>query len=434
MTTPLDGLDLTDEQITEAWVYVLGRYLVLRQEHVDLAEPGVGYNVLKHNPPVLAGTGAGAAPTFVNPNLDVVYSEAWVAVDERTPALLEVPDVPAGTYYTAQIVDEWAEIVQNVNERTLPEHPHGTYALCLAGSSPQIPDGAYRIDLPSAKAKVLTRVQIVDDVAKAVDLQHRFTVRSTGHPQIEPAVDVPMFTNAEPAASALFERPRLDQALAAPDRSGRLPDMLPLLDALSSYVAADPAHAAALDAFVRTTSFPGFLYLMTHLSEAHHGWTSTGDRDSFGDDVGFRTAANFAGIWWNAASEAIYMPLQTDAAGVEPTGGTVYRQRFAPGDGPGDHVDGYWSLTVYAYPSMMLVPNPAGRYEVSYRSRLALDDDGGFTLVFATRRPSDVAEENWLPLPPDGERFTAILRTYLPRPEVRSGAWTPPAIVPDGPA
>ncbi|WP_435737852.1 DUF1214 domain-containing protein [Cellulosimicrobium sp. PMB13] len=430
-TTPLNGLDLTADQITQAWVYVLGRYLVVRQEQVDLAEPGVDYNVLKHNPPVVAGTGAGAAPTFVNPNLDVVYSEAWVAVDADTPALLEVPEVPPGTYYTAQIVDEWAEIVQNVNERTLPQQPHGTYALCLAGSSPRLPDGAYRIDLPSPKAKVLTRVQIVDDVDAAVALQHQFAVSSTGTPRIEPAVDVPAFTNAAPPAAALFDRARLDHALAAPDRSGRGPEMAPLLDAVSTWVAADPAHADALDDFVRTTSFPQFLYLATHLSEARNGWTSTGDRDGFGDDVGFRTTANYAGIWWNAASEAIYLPLQTDSDGVEPTGGTTYRQRFAPGDAPGDHVDGYWSLTVYAYPSMMLVPNPAARYEVSYRSRLELDDDGGFTLVYATRRPAEVPEENWLPLPPDGERFTAILRTYLPRSEVRTGAWSPPPVVPD---
>lgn len=72
----------SDEQVTEAWVYLLGRYLVMRQEAIDLAEKGAGYNVLKHNPAVVIGWGAGSAPTFVNPNLDVVYSEAWVAVDE----------------------------------------------------------------------------------------------------------------------------------------------------------------------------------------------------------------------------------------------------------------------------------------------------------------------------------------------------------------
>ena len=101
---------------------------------------------------------AGQAPTFVNPNLDVVYSEAWIAVDEHTPAILEVPVVPAGTYYTAQIVDEWAEITYNVNDRTFPEHPHGTFAICLAGSDPDIPDGAVRLDIPSGKAKLLSQL------------------------------------------------------------------------------------------------------------------------------------------------------------------------------------------------------------------------------------------------------------------------------------
>jgi hypothetical protein len=41
------------------------------------------YNVVKYNT-------AGSAD-FVNPNLDVAYLEAWVAVDERTPVVLEIP-------------------------------------------------------------------------------------------------------------------------------------------------------------------------------------------------------------------------------------------------------------------------------------------------------------------------------------------------------
>jgi len=99
-------LKLSNEQVTEVWVYVLGRYLVMRQEAIDLAEDGVGYNVIKHNPAVVIGSAAGVAPTFVNPNLDVVYSEAWIAVDASTPAVLTIPEVPVGRYYTAQIVDE----------------------------------------------------------------------------------------------------------------------------------------------------------------------------------------------------------------------------------------------------------------------------------------------------------------------------------------
>ena len=135
-------LGVSAEQVTEGWVYLLGRYLVIRQEAIDLAEDGIDYNVLKHNPAVVVGTDAGAAPTFVNPNLDVVYSEAWIAVDASTPAILEIPDVPAGRYYTAQIVDEWAEITHNINERNFPDHPHGRYAICLAAARPRSPRAA----------------------------------------------------------------------------------------------------------------------------------------------------------------------------------------------------------------------------------------------------------------------------------------------------
>ena len=199
-------LGVSAEQVTEGWVYLLGRYLVIRQEAIDLAEDGVDYNVLKHNPAVVVGTDAGAAPTFVNPNLDVVYSEAWIAVDASTPAILEIPDVPAGRYYTAQIVDEWAEITHNINERNYPDHPHGRYAICLAGSSPEIPEDCLRVDIPSSKAKLLTRVELGDDVDGAVALQHRSRwprrVRRTSRP-----AEIPDFDNAHLPGAWAFEQP-----------------------------------------------------------------------------------------------------------------------------------------------------------------------------------------------------------------------------------
>lgn len=96
MTNATGDLAVSDVDLVDAYMYVLGRYLVIRQEHRDLAEEGIDYNVLKHSPAVVGGTEASAAPTFVNPNLDVVYSEAWIAVDHETPAILTVPQVPEG--------------------------------------------------------------------------------------------------------------------------------------------------------------------------------------------------------------------------------------------------------------------------------------------------------------------------------------------------
>ena len=82
-----------------------------------------------------SGAEAGVAPTFVNPNLDVVYSEAWIGVDAENAGAAGRAGGSCRDVLTAQIVDEWAEITYNINPRTMPDHPHGTFAPCLAGSA-----------------------------------------------------------------------------------------------------------------------------------------------------------------------------------------------------------------------------------------------------------------------------------------------------------
>src|SRR5882724_12390224 len=81
----------SEQAIVDAYTYLYGRYLVIQQENHDINVEKVGYNKIKYNP-------LGSAQ-FVNPNLDVAYLEAWIAVDDRTPALLEVPAI-SGRYYT----------------------------------------------------------------------------------------------------------------------------------------------------------------------------------------------------------------------------------------------------------------------------------------------------------------------------------------------
>ncbi len=168
---------LDEQTVTEAYVYLLGRALVVRQEQTDLQEPGVGYNVVKYNP-------IGSAD-FVNPNLDVAYLEAWIAVDDQSPVLLEVPEVK-GRYYTAQILDEWGDVITNINERNYPSHPHGAFAFVAPGSQATVPADAVRIELHSRKAKMLARVELKTDREGAVALQKRFALRPLGTPVIRP--------------------------------------------------------------------------------------------------------------------------------------------------------------------------------------------------------------------------------------------------------
>ncbi len=59
----IKGLGLTEQEVIDSYIYIFPRYLVIRQEHIDIAEEGIDYNVIKYNE-------LGKAE-FPNPNLDV---------------------------------------------------------------------------------------------------------------------------------------------------------------------------------------------------------------------------------------------------------------------------------------------------------------------------------------------------------------------------
>jgi hypothetical protein len=66
-----DSMQMPDEKIiVDAYTYLLGRMLVIRQEHMDRKGDGFAYNAIKYNP-------LGSAD-FVNPNLDGADLEAWI--------------------------------------------------------------------------------------------------------------------------------------------------------------------------------------------------------------------------------------------------------------------------------------------------------------------------------------------------------------------
>ena len=121
------------QTIADAYIYLLGRALIIRQEHVDLRGTGADYNVIDYKPL--------GAPDGVNPNFDVASLEAWLAVDDHTPVVLQVPEV-VNRHYNIQLIDEWGDVITNVNPRTFPSHPCGTFAFVKPGSRAKVPPGA----------------------------------------------------------------------------------------------------------------------------------------------------------------------------------------------------------------------------------------------------------------------------------------------------
>lgn len=417
----LAALGLSEKDVVDTYIYVLARYLVIRQERIDIAEEAVDYNVIKFNE-------LGKAE-FVNPNLDVAYLEAWFAVDETTPVILEVPRVE-GRYYTAQIMDEWADILYNVNERNLPAHPHGRFALCLSGSNPTIPEGVFRLDLPSRKAKMLARVERKGDDQGALALQHQFRIIKSREPAIVPAVEIPMFSNKELITVDAFSQPMLDQVLnSAPDNMKLAPGMQKQARDIAAFIATAEGNRAAIDAIIRQKAVPGLVQFVRSYGDKRGGWiATTGKETGFGEDFWFRAAANFAGIWWNNNQEVVYFIGEADAAGTPLDGDSVYVLDFKPEDLPAKHVNAYWSLTLMSLPDYRVVPNRLDRFNFNNRSQFEFEPDGSLKLHLASELPSGVPESNWLPCP-KGRPFTLNLRTYVPKAEVLSGEYYVPPIV-----
>ena len=417
----LEDIGLSEQDVIDSYLYVLARYLVIRQEHIDMAEEGVDYNVIKCNE-------LGKAE-FVNPNLDVAYLEAWFAVDEDTPVILEIPEIE-NRYYTAQLCDEWAEIITNINERNYPDHPYGQFALCLKGSDPEIPAGAVRVDLPSKKAKMLARVERKGDDEGALQLQHAFRIIKQGEPGIDKAVEIPMFTNSDLIRVEAFQKPMVEEVLSsAADVMTVAAAHQEKVLAIAEYIGMNDANRAAIDNIIKEKAIPFLLILTTGevRGDARGGWVSTREWREFGDDFEFRCSSNYAGIWWNSSLEVVYYMGFKDQDGRPLQGDDTYVIHYKPEDLPMTHVDAYWSLTMLSLPDFRVVPNGMERYNLNNISDLQYEPDGSLKIYLASELPADVPESNWLPSP-KGRSFTMNHRLYVPKEEVLSGEWYVPPI------
>jgi hypothetical protein len=236
----------SEQEISDAYIYLLGRLLVLRQQQLDLQE-GFKWNEIVHRKP--------GGVDWPNPNLDVAYSEAWIAVDETSCTIVSVPKME-GRYYTVQVLNGWGETLANINERLFPKRAHGDFALCLRGSPVTVPDGALRIDLPVKYVRVLSRVELGADWNGAVALQHQFKLRATGSPKGLALPKAPVFElEALPGVEAF------DFAEAALDSEADLnPGLEPMQEKTRAVAKSirDPAERKRVDGIIRTRAFADF--------------------------------------------------------------------------------------------------------------------------------------------------------------------------------
>jgi hypothetical protein len=410
---------VTEQTIVDAYVYLLGRAFVVRQEQIDLKEPGIAYNTIKYNE-------AGKAD-FANPNLDVAYMEAWYAIDENSAVIIEIPKI-VKRYYTVQLMDGWGEVLYNLNERLFTDHPYGKFALCLENTKAQIPTDAKKIIVPVKKIKMLARVELQNTKEEAIKLQKQFKATVIGKPVIEKIPELPSFPNAELPDLSVFEF--ANELLLTPDsKMSKVDSIQEMCKKAATYVLSSEENKAAAKKLIREKAIPEFIkFAKTKAGKLENNWLGVLIGGEYHGDYWTRTAANFLGIWANSVTEVIYFITEMDKNGDKLNGNQDYVIHFEKSKLPASNVNGYWSVILVDVPNYRVVENELKRYNFNNYAGLKYETDGSLKIYMSPKYNAKWPKENWLPSPTNGGKFSLTMRMYVPKENVIKGEWFPAAI------
>ena len=179
---------LADRDIVEAYEYMLGRWLVLRQENLDFKE-GFKWNQIIHREP--------GGVDWANPNLDVVYSEAWVGRRRQELHAHRAPGDQGPLLHRAGAQRLGRSHRQYQRAQFSQASVRQVCVLHEGRARPTLPKGTLRINLPSKKSRILMRIELGANPAEAIALQKKTTMKATGSPEIDEAVVKPNFTNSK---------------------------------------------------------------------------------------------------------------------------------------------------------------------------------------------------------------------------------------------
>jgi hypothetical protein len=408
----------SDQDISDAWIYLLGRLLVLRQQQADFAD-GMKWNQMVHRKP--------GAVQWPNPNLDVAYSEAWVAVDDGSCTVVTVPRI-SGRYYTVQFLNGWGETLANINERTQPERPDGEFAVCLEGAAVTLPPGVTRIDVPAEYMRVLSRVELGDDWGQAEALQHKFRLQATGTPATPTLPPVKDFDQQHLPGVEAF-----DNAAAVLDSERDLNEGMDAVAAKARAIGVgiqDATERARVDQVVRQKAQHDLAKASPTIGHGtlRNGWVRPAVAGNYGNDWLGRTLINLGGIWANRMDEVVYYKGNLDGTNTQLNGDNAYTLTFPKDALPPQYADYFWSVIAVDPVFARVLPNPKNRFLLNRESGLKYNTDGSLTLHFAAEKPASAPDSNWLPTP-KGQDYRLTFRFYGPKGGVKDGSYYPPPLV-----
>lgn len=375
----------------------------------------------------------------VRPNVDTLYSSAFLDLSEQ-PMVLEVPAV-RDRFYMLAMLDAWSNnfaapgTQQNGGKAT-------RYLITGPGWSGKTPAGMERIAAPTSLVWIIGRTELKGrgDVAAANAVQKSYKLHPLDGAPVPPPKgecrsaesygETPEDTVKKLDGTAYFDR--LDRLLAAyppPERDARMLAKLKLIcvdgDPATSVEALSPRNREALDAGI--TRGQELIDKSFDLAGRLDTWSPDPTQvplGDYGDKYLVRAVVSQIGFGANRNEFAVYQNTARDGSKAKLDGSTgSYQMHFDAGQTP--PVNAFWSVTVYDDDGF-LVENPRHVYALGSNSGLKTGPDGGTTIVFSARKPDDVPEQNWLPVPKGS--FQVTLRMYWPEEPILSGQWSAPPI------
>ena len=367
--------------------------------------------------------------TVVTPNVDTVYSQAWLDV-RAEPMIYVLPETDR--FCNVQILDAWTNTAAVLDKA-------GAYAIALPSWEGELPDGVTRVNVPTATVWSIARVVLSGDE----DLPHVYAIQDqmqllplSAYGQ-EGTYTAPEGTYAKendfvPVNKVLSMTPgeffntanTLMQLNPPADADGKL---LKKLSAIN--VGPGMTFDAALLGEEAAGRWRQMLQKLPATLSANSGkyaqklgqWRYYGKPiGDFGTEYTYRAMVALVGLGANTVDVAIYPKTAVDEKGAALSGEKTYTLHFA--SLPPTREGGFWSVTAYGEDDF-LIDNPIKRYCINDRSAFELNEDGTLDIVLSKKAPENIA--NWLPVS-DGE-FHLFMRIYVPD-MTALDTWQPPVI------
>lgn len=391
----------------------------------------------------VVGRSAGVATPddkfVVTPNSDTPYSFLWLDL-RAEPIVITMPKIEKDRYYAAQLIDLYTFNFAYLGTRSYGNNG-GDFLVAgpaWAGEAPNGVKAVFRCE--TQFAYVLFRTQLFNpaDLANVMKIQEGYGAQPLSKflgqpaPPAAPPVNWPPPTKDMTTSPALFPYLNFLLQFCPPNKSER--DLLARFAQLNIGAGKD-FDAARLSPEARKAVDDGIadawkaLAALQKRINAEEVSSSQlfGNRTFLKNNYLYRFAGAKLGLYGNSGGEAVYLAYFVDANDRPcDASKTDYILRFPKGHLP--PAGAFWSLTMYDGKTQLLVANPLQRYLLNSTmlKSFKYGIDGSLTLYIQRDPPGSAKQANWLPAP-DG-LFYAILRLYMPAPDVVNGTWKKPAL------